>query len=67
MKQSFQLVDTANKGYIDAADVQQMAQDVGTSVSQKRAETLIADTVPNGGSKVFNEDFFRVFAPPDPS
>ena len=67
MKESFQLVDAANKSYIDAADVQQMAQDVGTSLSQTRAEALIADTLPSGGNKVFSEDFFRVFAPPDPS
>ena len=68
MSQSFQLVDTANKGYIDADDVIQMALDVGTPLTQKRAQRLIADTTSStGGDKVDKQDFCQVFAPPDPS
>ncbi|GKY98368.1 hypothetical protein MPSEU_000794400 [Mayamaea pseudoterrestris] len=67
MQQSFQLVDTDNKGYINACDVQKLASDVGQSFSERQAETVIAHTSTKNANKVDASEFYAMFTPPDPN
>jgi hypothetical protein len=69
--ENFLLVDTANKGYVDAQDLVRLAKEVGddatdTNLSIPHAEAILAAASSNGSERLNAQDFYALFSPPDP-
>ena len=67
----FQLLDGGNKGYLDAHDVQQLAEAAsGEAISTNRASQMIAyfgrGDKQQSNATLDAEDFRKIFSPSDP-
>lgn len=62
MDKCFQLVDSDNKGYIEAEDLQRLSNEAGEPIGVEEAKALILAS----GEIVDSQGFQRFFAPPSP-
>lgn len=59
LEKSFQLLDQANKGFINATDLQRLSNEVGEPLSVAEAKVLVK-------SNMGLNEFSNVFSPPSP-
>lgn len=59
------MVDTGKKGFIDARDIQQLAQAAGQSISMHQAQRIVDHSCSSPGELNYS-DFHKMISPPEP-